>query len=97
MPIDNTTPPDSQTARWAHCIADQAIVWDVECEGVLLTKAGAADHPTYDVSAMLDEREHSPPVTDMARVALAYGAARGLLYRVPAAGALVHVRLLRKP
>lgn len=78
-------------------IADRAVVCSVECEGVRLNEIGAPGGPVYDVSAMLDEREHSPDYIDWAREELAYGVARGLFSLLPAPSTLVHVRLCRMP
>jgi hypothetical protein len=61
-------------------IANQAVVADVEsnCPSLL----SPCDRLTwYDVRPMLDEREHSPPVVDMAREAIAYGVDTGVLVR----------------
>lgn len=58
-------------------IADRSVVSDVECMGVRDYSMPAG--PWYDVRPLLDEREHSPMVIDMARDAMAWGVHRGLL------------------
>lgn len=74
-------------------IADRCVVSDVECMGVRDYSLPAG--PWYDVRPLLDEREHSPMVIDMARDALAWGLHRGLLQRHDCQQHLV--RVMRMP
>lgn len=63
--------------RRSVLIADAAAVSDIETGA-----ATVADDPRwYDVRPMLDEREHSPQVIDMATEMLAYAEQRGLIQR----------------
>ena len=61
-------------------IANQAVVADVESNCPAL-RSPCGRVTWYDVRPMLDEREHSPPVVDMAREAIAYGCDTGVLVR----------------
>lgn len=61
-------------------IANQAVVADVESSCPAL-RSPCGRITWYDVRPMLDEREHSPPVVDMAREAIEYGLDAGLLVR----------------
>lgn len=67
------------TTLSAHRIAARAVVADIETEGVAV---GPRHDRTYDVRPMLDEHEHSAEVVDMAREALRYALARGLVTQV---------------
>lgn len=60
-------------------IANQAVVADIESSCPALRSP--CGRTWYDVRPMLDEREHSPPVVDMAREAITYGIEAGLLVR----------------
>lgn len=74
------TPLDSATLEWLQQrIADRAVICDIECESI----AEDDDHGRrwYDVRPMLDEREHAPEFIDMAREAINYAIARGLVAR----------------
>jgi hypothetical protein len=61
-------------------IASDAVVADVETS-CPAQRSACGRYTWYDVRPMLDEREHSPPVVDMAREALHYGVATGVLVR----------------
>ena len=69
-----------QRLQRAMRIADQAVVADVESNCPAL-RSPCGRITWYDVRPMLDEREHSPPVVDMARDAIQYGVETGLLVR----------------
>ena len=74
-----TTPDTPMTIlliRSALQIADQAVLCDIESEGLLI---GPPSERRWDVSAMFDENEHSPEFLDMAEQGIAYGVMRGLL------------------
>lgn len=60
-------------------IANAAVVADLE-SGCPALKSPCG-RTWYDVRPMLDEREHSPRVVDMAREAIQYGIEAGLLVR----------------
>lgn len=60
-------------------LADRAVICDIECEAN--AERDAAGRLWYDVRPMLDEREHSPELIDMAREAIDYALARGLIER----------------
>lgn len=62
----------------AHRIAGRAVVADIETGGIAV---GPRHRRTYDVRPMLDEREHSTEIVDMAREALGYALGRGLVVR----------------
>ena len=66
-------------------IADAAVVADIESYGVPIGGR------VYDVSPMLDPREHAPQVVDMAREAIDYALERGLVQRLPQDG---HLRVV---
>jgi len=71
-------------------IAEQAAVADIEGE---CARTGDADW--LDTRAMLDEREHSPEVIDMARITLRYAAWRMLIEHSAHRPHLV--RIVRRP
>lgn len=62
--------------RTAYQLADAAVVADIEAEG---SRVGDAHDRRYDIRPMLDPREHSPEVVDMARLGLAYAIWRNLV------------------
>lgn len=68
----------AELVRRGLLIADMASVSDIETGAV---SVGAASARWYDVRPMLDEREHSPAVIDMATETLAYAQQRGLVER----------------
>jgi len=74
----------------AFAIADQAVVSDIETNGIsLAVKTG---HPRrYDVRPMLDPREQPPECIDMAQQAIDYALARGLVLRTADEGVLAVV------
>jgi hypothetical protein len=57
-------------------LADAYCVSDIETSAA---PVGVASARWYDVRPMLDDREHSPAVIDMAAQALAYATQRGLI------------------
>lgn len=57
-------------------LADRAVVSDIETMAV---RDRGREGRVYDVRPMLDEREQPAEWVDMAREALAYGLARGIL------------------
>lgn len=61
-------------------IANDAVVADVQTN-CPAQRSACGRYTWYDVRPMLDEREHSPPVLDMAREALDYGLGTGVLVR----------------
>lgn len=69
-------------------LAERAVVCDIESECPTLTVDGA---DWRDTRPMLDPREHSPEVLDMAREALDYAEARLLISRHPYQPHLVRV------
>lgn len=69
-----------QRLQAAIRIANQAVVADVETNCLAL-RSPCGKLTWYDVRPMLDEREHSPPVVDMAREAITYGVDTGVLVR----------------
>lgn len=78
--IHSTNPdPVMQLLRRGLHIGNRAVIETVESEGVRvdLPEGGR----WYDVRPMLDPREHSPQVIDMAVEAISYGEAMGLLHR----------------
>jgi hypothetical protein len=79
--------------RTAQRIADQAVVADVECEGV--AEADAAGQRWYDIRPLIDHREHSGQVMDINSERLAYAFARQLIERHPQHAHLV--RITRAP
>lgn len=66
-------------ARMQTRIADRACICDIECAGT--AQADATGRRWYDVRPMVDEREHDPRTIDMAREAIDYALARGLIER----------------
>lgn len=74
-------------------VADRAVVADIEAEAQRVNQGQMP--PVYDISAMVDEREHSPLFVDMNTEAIAYGIARGLLEMLPTPP--LRVRVLRMP
>lgn len=63
-------------------IADRAVVADIELFGVIAQRLQDG-RPVYDTRPMLDPREHSDQVLEMARQALAYARDRGLVTELP--------------
>lgn len=80
--------------RTQRHIAERAVVADVEACTCLTGKGGPGS--VWDISVLLDEREHGPEVVDMNSEAIAYGLASGLLRLVAQNPAYV-VQLLRWP
>lgn len=78
----------SELVRRALMLADQAVIADIESEGFGMHFEGMN---WYDVRPMLDEREHSLQVIDMAREALEYARQRGLIARHPDHSHLVRI------
>lgn len=76
----------------AFAIADQAVVADVETNA-LMVGVLADGRRLYDVRPLLDPREQPPEVLDMARQAVDYGVARGLLTHTDTAGVLAVRRM----
>lgn len=73
-------------------IADRCAVADIECEGIAEVIDGVKH---YDTRVMLDEREHCSDSVEMARQAIDYALARGLVARHPT---LPHmVRVVQQP
>lgn len=70
---------DVQLLRRGLALGNAAVVDTVRSEGVRVQIPDAGDW--FDTRPMLDPREHSPQVTDMAAEALSYGEAAGLLCR----------------
>lgn len=79
------------TSVWAHHIADQACVADIETGGVSMGKDNFG-RALYDVRPMLDLREQPPEVVDMAQEAIDYAVARGLVATTAQQGVVVIVR-----
>lgn len=83
MPAPATVPVPRHLYERLHAairIANQAVVADVETNCHAL-RSPCGKLTWYDVRPMLDEREHSPPVVDMAREAITYGVDAGVLVR----------------
>ena len=71
---------DTATLEWLQQrIADRACVCDIECEGI--AEDDGHGRRWYDVRPMLDPREHCDEMIDMAREAIDYALARGLVAR----------------
>ena len=69
------TPYTTALLASALRLVDRAVVADIELHA---TRVGAEGR-LYDLRAMLNEHEHAPQCIDMAREALAYAHARGLV------------------
>ncbi len=85
------------TAALVHsalCIADRAVVADIESAG-LVYRPTAGGTRWYDVSVLLNPHEHCPEFIDMASEALAYAHARGLITSHP--DYPERVRIARRP
>lgn len=80
-------PPTDLIAQ-AFRLANAAVVADIETEGV---KTVIGDLAFYDVSHMLDEREHAAESIDMARQAIDYALAVGLVMQHPTQQHLLRV------
>lgn len=80
----NTTPA-------AHRIADAAVITDIETGA---TRCGPGSS-LYDTRPMLDANEHGPECIDMARQALDYAIARGLVH--PSAEQPWLMRIVKAP
>lgn len=73
----------------AFRLANAAVVTDIESEGVRLhDRTGGR---WYDLRPMLDEREHCPEFIDMAREAIDFGLAAGLLTADPTHAHIVRI------
>ena len=79
MSIHPATPADMQLLRRGLSIGNRAVIETIESEGVRvqLPEPGR----WYDTRPMLDPREHSHEVIDMAAEAISYGEAAGLVRR----------------
>lgn len=84
------TEPTLTTAlmRSAVRLADRAVISDIECGAV---RDRGRPGRVYDVRPMLDEREQPSEWVDMAREALGYAAARGLVVAEPDAPHLLRI------
>lgn len=87
-PADINPVQAAELVRRGLMLADQATVSDIECGAVAIESGGER---WYDVRPMLDEREHSLPVVDMATEALQYALMRGLVHRHPGMPHLVRI------
>lgn len=76
------------TMQRAYRLADCAVVADIETECAVVQDAG---HQWYDLTLMLDQREHCAQVLDMVNESLCYGLARQLLVMHPTKNNLVRV------
>lgn len=98
-PTDSATRMGEAT-RMAFAIADANVVADIEALPTEPTAAGSqvfdAEVAWRDTRPMLDEREHSPQVIDMARQALYYADLRRLIARHPAHSYLVRLTPRRR-
>lgn len=74
-------------------IAARAVVSDIEIHAVCITIDGAR---WWDVRPMLDEREHSAEVVDMAQQAIEYALARDIITRHTSAD-LQHLVRINRP
>lgn len=68
-----------QLADLAHQLADRACIADIETQAQRCPRVGAVQW--YDVRNMLDPREQPDDFVEMARQALAYAEARGIILR----------------
>lgn len=79
-PIPPALLPIAQHLERAMRIANAAVVADIESNCPAL-RSPCGTMTWYDTRPMVDEREHSPEVVDMAAVAIQYGVEAGLLLR----------------
>lgn len=70
-----------EVVRTGLQLADRAVITDIEVHGI---RVRTAPGRVYDVRPMLDQRECSPECVEMARQALAWAQARGLVEFDPA-------------
>lgn len=87
-------PFTSAVVHRALCIADRAVVADIESVGLVYRPTPGGTR-WYDVTAWLDPHEHCPEAIDMASEALAYAHARGLITAHP--DYPHRVRITRRP
>jgi hypothetical protein len=80
--------PGADAGQVAERIAAAAVIADVECNCPCVTSQGVR---WYDTRPMLDPREHSGELVDMATEAIQYGLQRGLLVSHPEHAHLVRV------
>lgn len=85
-PADINAVQAAELVRRSLCIADRAVVADIETEADPVPGSPG----WWDVRSMLSEREHGPQIIDMNREALDYAVMRGLAQRHPE-----HAHLLR--
>ena len=79
-PIPPALQPNAQHVARAMRLANAAVVSDIESNCPALRSA-CGTITWYDTRPMLDQREHSPEVIDMASEAIEYGVESGLLIR----------------
>lgn len=72
---------DVALIKQAFNLANRAVVVDIESEALRLRDR--PDGRWYDLRPMLNEHEHCPEFIDMAREAIAYGLAAGVLTADP--------------
>lgn len=72
----------------AFTLANQAVISDIESEAAKVMQYGLT---WYDIRPMLDPREHTSQVIDMAGLALGYALSSGLVVRHPEQEHLVRV------
>ena len=84
-----------EMVRAALCVADRAVVEDLEDLPTEPTAAGGPVHDAElawrDTRPLLDPREHAPQVIDMTRQALYYADLRRLISRHPTKPHLVRI------
>jgi hypothetical protein len=78
-----------QLVGMALALADRSVVCDVESEGNLVVMPDGSRW--WDIRPMFNPHEHCNEVIDMARQAVSYGLARGVLFGHPLHEHLVHI------